>query len=299
MCSALDSDGVPYAAHVAEDDIPILPKPDELLALHGVTADLFGILRDWFDVPPMVTIDLREVDSAVAELGDHVMIAAMAMRKLQALHLLSTPGVMTTTDVVVSIISDLDRALIQAPNMHLKRAAESTDWDAELAGLEIDIDDVAEAEPPSRSDHPSLATAHPGAQVGEDRGSAETGDDDPNGEDPNGGDSIGEDSAADDISDADGALDIRASELVQSLIDMGMIQDISEIDVDDLDLAFDDPDDFDDDDSDEDDSWLVIEYVDSDDPDAQIEHFRALHSMLHEAVRGVLEASQGEIRYFV
>ena len=28
------------------------------------------------------------------------MIAAMAMRKLQALHLIATPGVLTTTDVL-------------------------------------------------------------------------------------------------------------------------------------------------------------------------------------------------------
>jgi hypothetical protein len=60
----------------------------------------------------------------------------MAMRKLQALHLLATPGVRTTTDVVVAIVQDLQRALIQAPAMRLKLAAASTDWDAELASLD-------------------------------------------------------------------------------------------------------------------------------------------------------------------
>ena len=70
-----------------------------------------------------VTLDLRQVDSAVAELGDPQMIAALAMRKLQALHLLATPGVRTTTDVVVAIVNDLERALVQAPNMRLKRQA--------------------------------------------------------------------------------------------------------------------------------------------------------------------------------
>ncbi len=58
------------------------------------------------------------------------------MRKLQALNLLATPGVRTTTDVVVYIVSDLDRALVQAPVMRLRLAAEVTDWDAELAWLE-------------------------------------------------------------------------------------------------------------------------------------------------------------------
>lgn len=114
---------------VSDDGDPIatVAKPDELLALHTVTAELFETLRAWFDVPPAVSIDLAEVDSAVAELGDPEMIAALAMRKLQALHLLATPGVKTTTDVVVTIVNDLDRALIQAPAMRLKREA-AADW---------------------------------------------------------------------------------------------------------------------------------------------------------------------------
>jgi hypothetical protein len=122
---------------VSED---ALPKPDALLALGDVTAALFEQLRRWFDVPDEVTLDLAAVDSAVAELGEPVMIAAMAMRKLQALHLLATPGVRTTTDVVITIVQDLDRALVQAPNMALRRQAEATDWDAELEALGSTVD---------------------------------------------------------------------------------------------------------------------------------------------------------------
>lgn len=122
-----------------DEPIPALPKPDELLALHDVTEELFDTLRQWFEVPDSVAIDLRAVDSAVTELGDPQMIAALAMRKLQALNLLATPGVMTTTDVVVTIIQDLDRALVQAPNMHLKRQAAATDWDAALEELEAGV----------------------------------------------------------------------------------------------------------------------------------------------------------------
>jgi hypothetical protein len=118
----------------AEDEL--LPKPDELLALHGVTDELFDTLRRWFDVPTHATIDLTAVDSAVTELGDPTLIAAMAMRKLQALHLLTTPGVVTTTDVVLTVIQDLERALLQAPSMHLRDTAATTDWDAELAALD-------------------------------------------------------------------------------------------------------------------------------------------------------------------
>ncbi|MBW3662989.1 MAG: hypothetical protein KY469_07815 [Actinobacteria bacterium] len=112
-----------------------IPKPDELLALHSVTTELFETLRSWFDVPDSVALDLSAVDSAVEELGDPVLIAAMAMRKLQALHLLSTPGVRTSTDVVVSIVQDLNRALLQAPVMRLQLAAEHTDWDAAFDDL--------------------------------------------------------------------------------------------------------------------------------------------------------------------
>jgi hypothetical protein len=117
-----------------------LAKPDELLALHDVTGEMFTTLGRWFSVPSSVALDLSDVDAAVTELGDPVMIAALAMRKLQALRLLAQPGVRTTTDVVVAIVTDLDRALVQAPAMRLKLQAAATDWDEELAGL---------AEPPN------------------------------------------------------------------------------------------------------------------------------------------------------
>ena len=116
-----------------------VPKPTELLALHDVTSEMFDTLRRWFDVPTSVSLDLTAIDSAVVELGDPVLVAAMAMRKLQALHLLSTPGVRTTTDVVVNIVQDLQRALLQAPHSRLRLAAESTDWDAELARLDDEV----------------------------------------------------------------------------------------------------------------------------------------------------------------
>lgn len=116
-----------------------IPKPDELLALHGVTEELFDTLQRWFDVPASATISLGHIDSAVTELGDPTMIAAMAMRKLQALRLLAQPGVRTSTDVVVTIVQDLQRALVQAPVMRLRLAAEAADWDAALASL-VDAD---------------------------------------------------------------------------------------------------------------------------------------------------------------
>lgn len=118
-----------------EPSLVALPKPDELLAAHGISTRLFELLRSWFDVGSSVTLNLEEVDSAVSEMGDPRLIAAMAMRKLQALHLISTPGVRTSTDVVVTIVNDLDRALVQAPSMYLALKAESTDWDRAFASL--------------------------------------------------------------------------------------------------------------------------------------------------------------------
>jgi hypothetical protein len=130
-----------------------IDKPDALLALHGVSAELFDTLRQWFAVPDEVTIDLLSVDSAVAELGDPQMIAALAMRKLQALNLLATPGVRTTTDVVVAIIQDLERALLQAPRMRLQVRAATVDWDAELLALETDaVDEDLDEAPTDATD---------------------------------------------------------------------------------------------------------------------------------------------------
>lgn len=133
------------------DDVATISKPDELLALHSVTTEMFAMLRRWFDVPAEVTLNLREVDAAVSELGDPLLIAAMAMRKLQALHLLATPGVRTTTDVVVTIVQDLQRALLQAPTMRLKVAARTADWDAELASIG-DLSEEGSAPGPSAPD---------------------------------------------------------------------------------------------------------------------------------------------------
>ena len=121
------------------EDFNPISKPDSLLALHDVTEILFNTLREWFEIESTITLDLKEIDSAVVELGKPEIIAAMAMRKLQALRLISTPGVLTTTDIVIAIINDLDRALLQAPSMYLERKADRTDWDQALANLEDSV----------------------------------------------------------------------------------------------------------------------------------------------------------------
>ena len=77
---------------MSEGEVEALPKPPELLALSEVTTELFETLKEWFDVPASVVLDLSAVDSekVVREMAEPFMIAALAMRKLQALHLLAT-----------------------------------------------------------------------------------------------------------------------------------------------------------------------------------------------------------------
>ena len=122
-----------------------LPKPREMLAARAAAEELFALLRSWFDIPETITLNLHGIDSAVGELGDPMLVMAMAMRKLQAFHLLTTPGVLTTTDVVLTVVQDLERALQQAPRLHLRLTAAATDWDAELAALD-DADPVDTAD---------------------------------------------------------------------------------------------------------------------------------------------------------
>lgn len=121
-----------------------IPKPAELLQARAASVALFELLRQWFDVPDRVALNLAAIDSADRELADVQFVMAMAMRKLQAFHLLTAPGVVTTTDVVVTLVQDLERALQQAPRVRLRREAARTDWDAALVALDSgDLDDEA------------------------------------------------------------------------------------------------------------------------------------------------------------
>lgn len=132
-----------------------IAKPEALLGLYDVTTELFTTLKTWFDVPAQVSLRLGDIDPPAGDLTDPLMIAALAMRKLQGLHHISRPGVRTSTDVVVSIIQDLDRALLQAPSMWLRRAASTADWDAALI-------DLVEEEDKTGSDAPrSVEEADP------------------------------------------------------------------------------------------------------------------------------------------
>lgn len=128
-----------------------IPKPAELLAARPACVELFTTLQRWFDVPSTLTLDLEGIESGNRELVDVQFVMGLAMRKLQALHLLTADHVVTTSDVVLTIAQDLERALQQAPRARLRREAARTDWDAELADLEGESETVELNDAESRS----------------------------------------------------------------------------------------------------------------------------------------------------
>lgn len=117
------------------------PKPAELLAMASVSRKLFDYLKSWFDVPNTLVIDLSCIDSedAIRSMQNRQMVAGFAMRKLQALHLISTPGIPTRADVVLMLIDSALQALLEAPRGHLTRQIATVDWDREWKVLDAGL----------------------------------------------------------------------------------------------------------------------------------------------------------------
>ncbi|MBV8542144.1 MAG: hypothetical protein JO364_01855 [Pseudonocardiales bacterium] len=91
-----------------EDD---RPKPPELVGLHAAASEAFRTLKEEFQVPDTYELVLHDVDAAEPFLRSTLDIAAITMRKIQALRWLAKPGVETANDVVVTLAADLLRAL--------------------------------------------------------------------------------------------------------------------------------------------------------------------------------------------
>jgi hypothetical protein len=77
------------------------------LDLHDASASLFALLRESFEVPMHHMLVLDSVDSARHDLRRTHDIAAVTMRKVQALRLVSTPGELTRNDVVICLLNEL------------------------------------------------------------------------------------------------------------------------------------------------------------------------------------------------
>lgn len=87
------------------------PKPPELISLYAAAAAAFEALKEEFQVPDTYELVLRDVDAAEPFLTSTLDIAAITMRKIQALRWVAKPGVETANDVVVTLAADLLRAL--------------------------------------------------------------------------------------------------------------------------------------------------------------------------------------------
>jgi hypothetical protein len=87
------------------------PKPPELVSLHAQTPQIFRTLKEEFQVPDTYELVLYDVDAAEPFLRSTRDVAAITMRKIQALRWVTKPGVDTANDVVVTLAADLLRAL--------------------------------------------------------------------------------------------------------------------------------------------------------------------------------------------
>lgn len=86
-------------------------KPEEVLGLHAVAEQVFALLKEHLEVADEYVLDLTHIDSAHPVLRRPYDVAALAMRKVQALRLVSRPGERTSNDVVVGLCAELTRAL--------------------------------------------------------------------------------------------------------------------------------------------------------------------------------------------
>lgn len=88
-----------------------LSKPQELLDLHSLTETLFNLIREQFDVGATYVLKLATVDAGRKQLVSVEDVAALTMRRLQALRLVATSGHPTASDVVMGLCGPLIRSL--------------------------------------------------------------------------------------------------------------------------------------------------------------------------------------------
>lgn len=92
-------------------------KPTELRGLHGVAGDLFTILRETFDVPPVHTLELYDVDGSNGRADgpcgwdDTTTVAAIAMVESQALRQAARDDCHVTNAEVIRIATVLHHAI--------------------------------------------------------------------------------------------------------------------------------------------------------------------------------------------
>jgi hypothetical protein len=90
-------------------------KPEALIRVGPVLASAYDALKMELRLPDHVVVTLGPIDSmSHLQLMDYPEeLAAFTLRKMQVLHLLAQPGVLTTNATVVALCMDIVRALTQ------------------------------------------------------------------------------------------------------------------------------------------------------------------------------------------
>lgn len=90
-------------------DLPV-KRPPELLAIPAHAEALFELVRKRFEVPASYTLDLSSPVLGEESLRSPLAVAAITMRKLQALQYLER-AVKPPSHVVLSLLADVSRSL--------------------------------------------------------------------------------------------------------------------------------------------------------------------------------------------
>lgn len=87
------------------------PKPRGLIELSSAVEAAFFVLEIEAGGRSQLTVDVSRLDAPVPALRDRSSVVIMTMRKLQALYYCTQRNEITTVDVVISLISDLNRSI--------------------------------------------------------------------------------------------------------------------------------------------------------------------------------------------
>lgn len=87
------------------------PRHPELARIRSDVELFFPIFKNAFKIQDRVMLDLHRVDSDHAAMRDVKAVAAMTLRRLQALHYCTLDSQLVTKDVLIGLIAELNRSL--------------------------------------------------------------------------------------------------------------------------------------------------------------------------------------------
>lgn len=90
----------------------MVEKPAALVAIADVLPQTFDALKTCYKVKDYFALDLNAIDAIPEEqFAQHLEIAALSMRKIQLLYVISQRGVRTRADIVISLCAELVTAI--------------------------------------------------------------------------------------------------------------------------------------------------------------------------------------------